>query len=204
MKIIWALILVLSTSVPGATHASDLIDATLPLFSQKLGFKVSKGWKPGSQQSNANVFLLELIPPNEEISSWTELLAISAYRGMSSKLSAKAAYEIEADSVVRNCPSEAVNSIVQLPNPQGYDAVSAIIGCTKHPKIKGRNEVAFYTFIEGKSDIYMVKKAFREPLAKHNSPRLNEKSYLALAPEVMAVRVCKNDSQGPSCIAENR
>ena len=127
MKKVYVFIFAVLFGAINTTYSDDLIDSTIPLFSQKLQFKIKKGWKVGSQQSNQGVFLLELIPENEQIDTWTQLLVISAYKGMASRLSAHEAYKVEAESVVRSCPADAINSIIKLPNAQGYDAVSAIV-----------------------------------------------------------------------------
>lgn len=175
---------------------------TVPVFSQKVSFKTDKIWKGGHQASNQAMYLLELIPPSEKIESWNTLLALSAFRGAASQLTAKKAYEIEADSVVKACPGNYINAVVDLPDLQGYDTVYALIGCKQHPQFKDKNEIGFYAFIKGKSDVYMFKKSFREPLAGGAAPRLSEATYKTLAPEVLSLQICKNDGQGPECLPE--
>ena len=93
---------------------------------------------------------------------------------MAKTLSAEQAYKLEADSIAKACPKDFLNKVIPNKNPQGYDSISAIMGCSKHPQIKDRNEIGFYTFLKGKSEIYMLKKSFREALADNNSPKLDE------------------------------
>ena len=99
---------------------------------------------------------------------------------MAKTLSAEQAYKLEADSIAKACPKDFLNKVIPNKNPQGYDSISAIMGCSKHPQIKDRNEIGFYTFLKGKSEIYMLKKSFREALADNNSPKLDEKHVTKL------------------------
>ena len=194
--------LIVSFFLAHSATAESLVDATIPIFSQKLGIKVEKGWKTGDQQSTPAVFLLEIIPGSEKIESWTKMLTVTGYRGLASKMSIEDAYKTEADSVVNACPKDAINKIIKSTNAQGYDSVTAIVGCKKHPQLKGRNEVGFYNFIKGKEDIYMVKKSFREVIGGKNTIHLDESNYTSLAAEFVAMRLCKNDGQGPTCVEE--
>ena len=203
MKVVLACMLSLMALVSVCSaQTNQFLKATIPLFSQKLGINVPSNWKIASQQKSSNIFLLEFIPPQEELANWTEMLTVEAFKGMASQQSVQSAYQMEANSVVSSCPKESINYVVENSNTQGYDSISAIVGCSKHPFIKGRNEVAFYTFIKGKADIYMIKKSFRELLEKNTAPLLDKNSYKKLANEVLSVTVCKNDGQGPACIPE--
>jgi hypothetical protein len=147
-----------------AAHAEELIDATVKVYSQIVTFKVPKGWKGGSRSDSGGAFRLELIPAGEKVESWTSMLTVSGYRGLAAQFTAQKAYEIEAESVVKACPNDAVNQIVRQPKVNEYESVYALIGCKKHPAIPNRNEIGFYTFIRGAADVYMIKKSFREPL----------------------------------------
>lgn len=179
-----AALLVLITS--DLARAEELLDAVVKVYSQTLTFKVHKGWTSGYRAEKGGAFLLELVPPGESVEAWTQMLTIRGFQGLSSKLSAQQAYEAEAQSVVDACPREAVNEIVQKPASLKEEAVYALIGCAKHPSISDRNEIALYAFIKGRTDIYMVKKSFRELLAS-KTQKLDRKSYKTLAAEVLSV-----------------
>jgi hypothetical protein len=183
-------------------RADTLVDATIPIFGQKIGFKHPQGWKPATQQPNSDVFLLELIPATEDINNWTQMLSVEGYRGMAARQTAAAAAGVELDSVSKACPATAVRTPLNLSNPQGYQSFVVIAGCGKHPEIKDRNEVALYNFIKGRTEIYMIKKSFREPLGDPKALHLGAGNYKELAGEVLAVQLCKNDGQGPNCTPE--
>ncbi|MCB0328991.1 MAG: hypothetical protein KDD70_04995 [Bdellovibrionales bacterium] len=167
--------------------AIPLIDSTVHIYSQTLSFKTPVGWIPGSRVDSGSVFRLELIPPNEKIESWNSMLTVSGYRGLAGRMSSRQAYEVEAQSVIQACPGNSINQVVNPPGRKD-DSVFALVGCKKHPSIPNKNEVAFYAFIRGKDDIYMIKKSFRE-LINSTGTRLNESSYSELAPEVLAVEL---------------
>ncbi len=182
------LVIIAAFSSAQAVFAQELIDATVRVYSQIVTFKVPKGWKGGFRSDTGSVFRLELIPADEKIDSWTSMLTVSGNRGLSAQLTAQKAYQIEADSVVRACPNDAVNEIITQPKSIEYETVYALIGCKKHPAIVDRNEIGFYAFIRGAADVYMIKKSFREPLQGAHK-RLTSESYRQLAPEVLAVKL---------------
>lgn len=130
------------------------------------------------------------------------MLSIEGYRGMAAKQTAADAATIEMDSVSKACPATAIRTPLSVSNPQAYQSFVAIAGCGKHPEMKDRNEVALYNFVKGRTDIYMIKKSFREPLGDAKSPHLDASTYKELAGEVLAVQLCKNDGQGPHCTPE--
>lgn len=185
--------------------AQETMAITIPIFSQKVSFDIEKSWKPGWQSpKNPGSYTMELIPGNETVQSWTKMVTVSGFKDFAKKFSIEEAYKLEADSVAKACPKEFVNKMIPVKNPQGYESVSAIIGCSKHPQLKDRNEVGFYTFVKGKSDVYMLKKSFHEDLTNKKSAKLDEGNYKTFAPEVLSLKICKNDGQSPSCVADPR
>jgi hypothetical protein len=130
------------------------------------------------------------------------MLSVEGYRGLAATQTAADAARIEIDSVSKACPATAIRTPLTISNPQGYQSFVAIAGCGKHPEIKDRNEVALYNFIKGRTDMYMIKKSFRELIGDTKSPHLDADNYKELAGEILAVQLCQNDGQGPNCTPE--
>lgn len=169
------------------------------MFAQKLEVPMSSEFKLGWQSPAGPSLTMEFIPKNEKVETWTQMISVMGIQGLAAKKSADEAYAIEAASIQKACPNNFVDQKISYRSPQGYPTASGIIGCSKHPQIKNKNEVAFYLFIKGKADFYIIKKAFREDLS---APKLDKLSYQALAKEVLSVKICKNNGQSPVCELE--
>jgi hypothetical protein len=192
-----ALGLILITSI--SSYAAD-VKMTIPIFSQKLEMSYSALYKVGSQASQGNVFMMEFVPKAESVQTWNELLVVSGYKDMASTQTADSAMKLETDSVKAACPKDFVLEKIEYKNPQNYPSSLAIFGCSKHPSLAGKSELALQLVIQGKKDIYLIKKAFHHAIGVKNG--LSKANYKTLAAEVLNVQLCKNDGQSPICKPE--
>ena len=192
-----ALGLVLIVSI--SAHAGN-IKQMLSLYSQKLELNYSSNFQIGSQSSKNGVYLMELVPRTESVQVWTELLAISAYENMASTQTAESAMKLETDSVKAACPKDFVLEKISSRDSQGYPSSLVIFGCSKHPTLTGKSELALQLVIQGKKDIYLVKKAFHKDIGAKDT--LSKKNYTTLAPEVLNVKICKGDNLSTGCLPD--
>lgn len=180
-------------SINLTVQAAEVLN-TIPIFSQKLGVQIPPGWKPTTQQ-NSSVYLMEFIPSKEKIEAWTQLIAITGIKDGAAQYTPQKAYEAEMSSVKVACPQDFVSTEISKQNYQGYESYQAIMGCKKGKF--PQSELAFYLLVKGKKDLYMLKKSFK-------NKDLNQQNYKTLAPEILTVKICKNDKAGPTCIVENK
>lgn len=176
------------------------VKSTVPIFNQKLEFSYSTDYKIGFQQTQAGVFMMELIPKKDSVENWTEMLTVSGYKDLASAQTPDSAMKLESDSIKAACPKDFVFEKIDYKHSQNYPVALAIVGCSKHPTLAGKSELALQLVIKGKKDIYMLKKAFHQ--ATNAKDSLSKANYKARADELLNVQVCKNDGQSPICKAD--
>jgi hypothetical protein len=178
-----------------------LINATIPAFSQKVSFKFLEHWKTAFQKQQGNVFILELIPKDQDLKNWKNMFIFSAYKGLAMKLPLSQAQKMEADSIKKRCPKDFISQKAKIPQAQGYLTQSVIMGCLKHPTLGPKiSELAVYLYIRGKKDIYMFKKAVRSPSSQNLF--FTKENIKLKARELYQIRICKNDGASPTCKEE--
>ena len=126
------------------------------------------------------------------------MVTILGIQGGASRMGPKDAYNAEAPSMQRACPKDFFSTEVKLKPKHKYETHNVIMGCKKHPMIKGIKEVSVYSFIKGKSELYMIKKSFRLKQDK----KMTATQYLAKAREVSSLQFCKKESVTPKCDLE--
>lgn len=182
-----------------SASAAD-VKMTIPVFSQKLEVAYPNSYKVGPQDSHGNVFIMEMVPKTESPDSWSEMLTVSGYKGLAATQTAQSAMELETNSIKSACPKTFVFEKIDYKQSQNYPAALAIVGCSKHPTMAGKSELALQLVIQGKKDIYMIKKSFHRAVeAKEALSKLN---YKKIASEVLSVQICKSDGQSPICNLE--
>lgn len=190
------LFIVISVLITLSSYA-ETANMTLPIFSQKLELSFPKGFKAGAQNQQGNVFMIEFVPKDEAVENWSQMLTVGGYQNLAANHSAESAQKLEAGSIQVACPKEFVFEKIPYTHPQGYNSSLAIVGCSKHPAMPTKSELALQLVIQGKKDIYQVKKSFRAPVGSKST--LSKTNYKTLAAEVLNTKVCKNDGPGPAC-----
>jgi hypothetical protein len=143
---------------------------------------------------------MEFISKDESVDNWSKMLTVSGYQSLAANHSAESAQKLEADSIKVACPKDFVFEKIPFTHPQGYTSALAIVGCSKHPGIPTKSELALQLIIQGKKDIYQIKKSFRAPVGSKSA--LSKTNHKSLAGEVLNTKICKNDGPGPTCVPE--
>jgi hypothetical protein len=181
----------------------EFITNKITIFSQSLKIEIPKNWKLDNPTLQGKYFLYEYLPKNEKIESWNQLLTISSGKDLAKEITLENMYSGEVNKIRKACPNSLINEKVEMPKISGFQTIGAIIGCGMLPQIKDKNEVALYAFIKGKSDIYIIKKSFREDLKDKALKRLSHDNYKKKAPEIFSIKLCKNNGQVPTCLEDS-
>lgn len=172
-KLTLAALIVMSAATSGyaadeATEpAQNYSIAEIPIFSQKLRFKLPTDWQLVQSKQNGKTYLIEFIPKDEKIESWTNLFSIQGFQDFDPKSKPQDV----ADSVYRGfsklCPETSIYSKIGERVLNGQDAYLAVIGCAEMPNDhstnlkKGMSEISYYVFIKGEKDLYFAQKSIR-------------------------------------------
>lgn len=172
---------------------------TAPRIGEQLFVLPPKDWTIGFHNRRGPVDLTELIPPNQTIQEWEEMLIIQMIDGKPEK---------SPQDLLRDQYSEeqqACEDIGAGPvSPgvdNGYDIAMRVITCTKS-KRWNKGEVTLYKVIRGHERTYIVSRAWRgDPFSKDKPPLSIEttKSWLDF---MRQVKVCDTrDAQRPCPLA---
>lgn len=141
--------------------------AEVPIFSQKLRFKVPTDWQHVQSNQNGNTYLIEFIPKDEKIESWTNLFSVHGFQDFDPEATPKDVADSVFRGLIKLCPETAIYTKVGERVLNGQDAFLAIIGCAEMPDDhstnlkKGMSEISYYVFIKGKKDLYFAQKSIR-------------------------------------------
>ncbi len=163
-------------------HANDQITPTktlTPIYSQIITTSFPKGWKQAFEKENKGHYILEFVPKGDTLKAWNNMLTIQGFKGASSKISGIDFLKRLASSHKNVCGDKAIFEILDEHQISGFKAQNAIIGCSSiksHPTIneKGKGEIAYYTSIEGKNDLYVIHKAIRTDEFNINDAPINK------------------------------
>ena len=149
------------------TEPQNFIVAEIPIYSQKLRFKLPTDWQHAHTSQNEKSYLIEFIPKDETLENWTNLFSIQGFKDFNPAVRPLDVANNVAKNFAKTCPDTAIYTKIGERVLNGYDAFLAIIGCSVMPQDhasnlkKGMSEISYYVFIKGKSDLYFAQKSIR-------------------------------------------
>ncbi len=131
-----------------------------------------QGWKIGFHDRQGNVEVTEVLPPDQTVQEWTEMLAVQVVIGKGQKMPQEVLKEQMSD-IQKDCTDVGAGA-VSLGVENGYDTAIRAIACTRLKKWP-KGELGLYKVLRGRDRLYIVSRSWRgEPF---------EKSQLPLPPE---------------------
>jgi hypothetical protein len=170
------------------------VDAVIPIFSQKLGFRLPTSWKIASQKRKPGVFSVEFSPNNEDIKSWKNLLTIQGFENLSSKVTAEQFLSVASLSFRTVCSKDFVFENLGQTTIDGFIAHRAIMGCNKVPN-QQYGEIAYWLIIQGEKDIYSIQKAIRS----ETEITLSKNNVDTFFSDFTPIQLCKPDGTQYEC-----
>lgn len=168
--------------------------AIVPIYGQKLAFRLPTTWKGAFQDQKPHMFLMEFTPRNESIDSWQNLLTIQGFENLSSRVAPERFLTDTGNRFKAICKNDFVFDNLGATTVNGFKAHRAILGCSKVP---GQNfgEVSYWLVIQGSKDIYVVQKAVR---FKSVNP-LNSSNAHDFMADISPIELCKAGGQQYEC-----
>ncbi|MBL1419790.1 MAG: hypothetical protein COC24_004695 [Alphaproteobacteria bacterium] len=145
----------------------NFVVAEIPIFSQKLRFKLPTDWQHAHTSQNDKSYLIEFIPKDEDIKNWKNLFSVQGFKDFNPAVSPEDIANNVANNFAKDCPQNTVYIKIGEQVLNGHDAFMAIIGCSVMPQDhatnlkKGMSEISYYVFIKGQQDLYFTQKSIR-------------------------------------------
>lgn len=186
----------------GAANAPKPTTMVVPLFSQVVIFNVPSGWQRGNERSTERSYLLEIVPGDQTVLDWKEMISLSAYRAIGENPEATPANFLNgaAGKMREHCAGEAITTALGALKVDGYPAYAAILGC---PEVRGarRGEVGLHVAMMVGKDLITFQRALRgRPFTAATSP-ISPATARGAYGEFGPIKVCdKVPDMGP-CLA---
>jgi hypothetical protein len=180
--------------VTGIPEGVKSAKAIIPIYSQKLAFRIPTTWKSAFQDQKPSMFMMEFTPKNESIDSWQNLLTIQGYENLSGRVTPERFLTDTGNRFKAICTNDFVFDNLGATTVDGFKAHRAILGCSKVP---GQNfsEVAYWLVIQGYKDIYVVQKAVRST----SGNQLNSSNVDSFIADIGPIELCKAGGQQYEC-----
>ena len=128
------------------------------LVNENLVIAFPEGFKVGNEQRADGVRLSEMIPKNETIDDWTQMVTVQIFFGKPPMTPAE--FETTIDMGWKSSCPTASNGHVTNGVENGYGFSLWIESCERNPTT-GKPETTLFKAIEGNDSFYLVQKAFR-------------------------------------------
>lgn len=145
----------------------NFVTAEIPIFSQKLRFKIPTDWQHAQTNQSETAYLIEFIPKDETIDNWKNLFSLQGIRNFNLTVSPEQVADSVASNFANTCPNSVIYNKLGARILDEQNAFLAIIGCSNLPNdhqtnLKaGMSEISYYVFVAGQHDLYIAHKSIR-------------------------------------------
>jgi hypothetical protein len=161
--------------------------ALAQLQNENLLVTMPQGFKVGFQDRKNNIQISEMVPSNETVQNWTEMVTVQIFFGL--KTTPGAFKDRIAKGWASACPGGGAHP-VSSDAENGYPALIWVLSCERNPAT-GKPEITWFKAVQGNDSFYVVQKAFRfEPGQEQMTKAL---AYLG------SVTVCDSRRKDRAC-----
>jgi hypothetical protein len=136
----------LSLASPAAAFENENLLVAMP-----------KGYKPDYRAKNAREMITEMVPLNESVKSWTEMVTVQIFFG--AKPGPEAFRDRIAQGWAKSCKDATAHKIAQG-KENGYPFAVWMLTCPRNAQT-GKPEWTWFKAIQGNDSLYVVQKAFK-------------------------------------------
>lgn len=201
---------ILSLFIAFPIYAEDVKDVksvrfNIQLYSQKMEFELPLTWKLASKGQIPTGFLIELVPTDETIKSWSNLFSIMALKGSASSGDMSLMANKIAQGFVKICPKSAIFSDFGLTKIDGYVTNLSVVGCAILPSgdefgaKKGQSELYYYMHMKGDKDVYVLYKSIRADGFDRLKSYDQVDDLVASFSSFLPVKLCKIEGHKAEC-----
>jgi hypothetical protein len=137
--------------------ALSLATPALAFENENLLVAVPKGYKPDYNAKNARGIVTEMVPQNESVKNWTEMVTVQIFFRI--KPGPDAFRERIAQGWAKSCKGASAHAIAQG-QENGYAFAVWLLACPRNPQT-GKPEWTWFKAIQGNDSFYVVQKAFK-------------------------------------------
>jgi len=157
------------------------------------------GWKKVFHEGKGNIEVSELVPPDQSVNEWSEMLTVQLVLGPPKQKAADLLKD-RAEEFKKSCDDVGAGPVAEE-RSNGYETAMRAIACTKS-KQWGKGELSLFKAFIGRQRLYVVSRSWRgEPFEKEKQPVPAEKTaeWLAFMDRVVLCdtadpqRVCPKD-----------
>lgn len=128
-----------------------------PYVGENLLVKVPDGYKIDYRAKSAKASITEMVPKDESVKNWTELVTVQIFYGMKAS---PAQFKSRLENAwSQSCPGAASQQIAEMVE-NGYPEVVWLSTCPRNPQT-GKLEWTWFKAIAGNDSFYVIQKAFR-------------------------------------------
>lgn len=139
-----------------------LLLITVPAFceirDENLLQNLPADYKVGYQQREGDMLMVEMVPKNEAVQNWSEMLTTQVFFG-NLEVSPQGFYDLLAGMLKNVCP-DAKGRLVRTGEENGYPFALGKLTCPSNPTT-GKPEYILMKTIKGNDSFYAVQKAWR-------------------------------------------
>ena len=144
----------------GATTVGLLLTSQIcvaQLVNENLLTNLPEGYQIGYQNRNDKELISEMMPRNETVENWTEMVTVQIFFGQ--KMGA-AQFKARMEKLwLASCPGGEPRSVNDGPE-RGYATATWVLACPLNPATK-KPELTWFKAIQGNDSLYVVQKAFK-------------------------------------------
>jgi len=153
------------------------------------------GWTVGFHKHQGNIDVTEVLPPNQTVQAWSEMLVVQVIGDKPSK-GPQDLLKDQLDQINGGCDDVGAGP-VNLAIENGYQTALRVIACTKLKQV-GKGELGLYKVLMGRDRTYIVQRSWRgQPFDKEHQPLPAEKTQEWLSFMHHVVLCDTRDNQRP-------
>jgi hypothetical protein len=131
--------------------------AAAQLVNENLLVVMPTGYKIGFQTKKNNMDMSEMVPSNQTVDDWTEMVTVQIFHGMTAPPEQfKGTLEQRWSAACPNSTSAPIASAVE----NGYATLVWLFDCPHNPAT-GKPEITWFKAVQGNDSFYLVQKAFK-------------------------------------------
>lgn len=141
--------------------------ASAQLTDENLLVAMPPGYKIDFRTERNNMVMNEMVPENETVENWTEMVTVQIFHGLN--VTPEAFKDNLQQGWMGACP-DASGQTVASGDENGYAVLVWLLDCPRNPST-GKPEMTWFKAIAGNDSFYVVQKAFKFAPSKEQVTR---------------------------------
>jgi hypothetical protein len=131
--------------------------ATAQLVDENILIKLPPGYKVGFQDKKSNMLMTEMVPTNETVHNWTEMVTMQIFYGL--KVTPEQFKERISKGWLSSCAGSEAHQVASGVE-NGYPSLVWLLTCPLN-NTTGKPEITWLKGMRGNDSFYLVQKAFK-------------------------------------------